>query len=273
MKIIDGKALAKKIKDDIAAEVFSFDGQRPNLAIIMVGDRADSQIYVSLKEREGQKVGIDVHVYKLDSDTTQAQLEVVIDFLNKDQLIDGILLQLPLPLGLNTDAAIKKIDPEKDVDGFRPDHPDFIVSPVVGAIRTCLESTGEDISGRKACLLYNSEVFSRQIVALFDSLSVKISCFHEAEGDMASESLKKADVVVSALGRPEYITGSMIGDGAILIDIGITKVGDQVLGDFNAVSVAKKAAWITPVPGGIGPLTVAHLLDNVLSIYKKRHAN
>ncbi len=270
MKIIDGKVLAEKIKDDIAARIFDLKGLRPNLAIIIVGEREDSKLYVSLKEREGKRVGVDVHVYRLEETFPQADLIEVISFLNNDPMIDGILVQLPLPAHLDTDAVILAIDPTKDVDGFRAGHPDFVSSPVVGAVRACLDSIGGDFFGQKACLMYNSEAFAKEMKPALEKQGLALSLCQGLDNPANLAALAESDIVVSALGRPRAITGEMIKKGSVLIDIGITKVEGKVYGDFDRETVEEKAAWLTPVPGGIGPLTVACLLKNVLAIFENK---
>ena len=139
IKKIDGKKISERIKDEIAEEIYHFKGLRPNLAIILVGERPDSKLYVSLKEREAKKVGIDTHIYRLDADVPEEELISVVSFLNKDETIDGILIQLPLPEKFNTDKIIEILDPEKDVDGFHSAHPNYILSPVLASIKACLE--------------------------------------------------------------------------------------------------------------------------------------
>jgi len=261
IKIIDGVAVAERIKDGIAKEIFSNPGNRPNLAIILVGDRTDSKMYVSLKQREGRKVGIDTHLYAMDADTPEEELISCIQFLNSDHLIDGILVQLPLPAGFDTDRVIAAIDPAKDVDGFHPNHPDYLQSPVLSSIAACLEEIGFAPAGKQACVLYNSEVFGQSVKQLLSGLGMSVTL---------KDNPEQADLLVSALGEPHRITEEMIKEGAVIIDIGITSQGGKVLGDLDWDNVAKKAAHATPVPGGVGPMTVAYLFKNTLEIYKRR---
>jgi methylenetetrahydrofolate dehydrogenase (NADP+)/methenyltetrahydrofolate cyclohydrolase len=259
---IDGKAIAERVKDKISREIFTDQENRPNLAIILVGEREDSKLYVSLKEREGKKVGIDTNLYKLAGDEPEEEILEIIDFLNKDELIDGILVQLPLPSQYNTDKIINAIKPEKDADGFRIDHPDYIMSPVLAAVLACLDKIKFTAEGQAACVLYNSEVFGQSVKQVLEERGLMVGL---------KDNLAEADVIVSALGQPGYIKGEMIKSGAVIIDIGITKVGDKVCGDADYDSVKDRASFITPVPGGIGPMTIAFLFKNVLEIYKRRH--
>lgn len=261
MQKIDGQAIAEKIKKKIAAEIEKSKGPRPNLAIILVGDRSDSQLYVSKKEQEGKKVGIDTHLYKMAADTPEAELLSVIDFLNKDELIDGILVQLPLPKQFNTDKIIQAIQPDKDVDGFHPHHPDYIVSPVLAAIKACLDDINFMPAGKSVCVLYNSEVFGQSVKKFLEQEEMIVSLQKNPE---------QADLIVSALGEPGKIKKEMLKKDVVIIDIGITKVGDKILGDVDTKEAKDIASFLTPVPGGIGPMTIAFLFQNTWEIFKRR---
>ncbi len=258
---IDGQAIASRIKDEIAQTVFLGQPDRPNLAIILVGSRPDSRLYVSLKQREGARVGIDTHLYDLEENVTEVELLEVIRFLNDDPAIDGILVQLPLPTHLNTDQIIAAINPLKDVDGFHPDCPKYIVSPVLAAIGACLEEINFSPVGKTATILYNSAVFGKSVQVFLENKGLKV--------DMDGKT-SDADLLVSALGEPQKIKKEMIKQGAVVIDIGITKLTHGVVGDLDWEDVREKAAFATPVPGGIGPMTVAFLLKNTLEIFKRR---
>ncbi|MFA5000525.1 MAG: bifunctional 5,10-methylenetetrahydrofolate dehydrogenase/5,10-methenyltetrahydrofolate cyclohydrolase [Patescibacteria group bacterium] len=258
---INGQAIAEKIKDKIAKEIHNFNGPRPNLAIILVGEREDSKLYVSLKEREGKKVGVDTHLYKLGADVPEPELLEVIDFLNKDETVDGILIQLPLPEKFNTDKIIAALNPEKDVDGFHPEHPDYIISPVLAAIDACLTNINFAPVGKMATVLYNSEVFGQEIRALLEAKGMKVNLKTKSE---------EADLLVTALGEPQKVKAAVIKKEAVIIDIGISGVNGQVFGDVDFKDIKDKASFITPVPGGIGPMTIAFLFKNVLEIFKRR---
>lgn len=261
VKKIEGAKIAEKIKDDVAKNIFELNGPRPNLAIVLVGERADSKLYVSLKEREGQKVGIDTHSYKLPEDISEQELLDVIGFLNKDASIDGILVQLPLPEKFDTDKIIAALDPLKDVDGFHPLHPEYIISPVLASVLACLDNIKFVFSGKTACVLYNSEVFGTSVKEILEKKGMTVSL---------KDNPEKADVLVTALGEPHKIKKEMIKDGAVIIDIGITKQEEKVLGDVDFEDVKDKAGYITPVPGGIGPMTIAFLFKNVWEIFKRK---
>lgn len=258
VQLIDGKAIAERIKDEVAQTIFELNGPRPNLAIILVGEREDSKIYVALKQREGVKVGVDTNLYKFEIDASEEELLETIKFLNQDAAIDGILVQLPLPQKFNTDRIIEAINPDKDVDGFHPQHPDYLVSPVLASVKACLEEIKMTGAGKTACALYNSDVFGRGIEEILIELGFKI-CSRE---DMA-----QTDLIVSALGEPHKIKKEMVKEGVVIIDIGISKIGEEVLGDADFEDLKDKASYITPVPGGIGPMTVAFLFKNVLEIF------
>lgn len=260
-KLIDGKKIAEKIKDEITQEIFSLRRARPNLAIILVGEREDSKLYVSLKEKEGKKIGIDTHLYALESDISEKDLLQVIEFLNQDNLIDGILIQLPLPKKFDTDKIISAINPKKDVDGFHPHKPDYIKSPVLLSVLACLDEIKMSGDGKKACILRNSEVFEQGIIK-----DLKMRGFSFCD----KQESYKADLLISALGAPHAIKKEMIKEGATIIDIGITKKDKKVYGDVDTSDVKDKAAYITPVPGGIGPMTIAFLFKNVLEIFKRK---
>lgn len=260
IKKIDGKKISERIKDGIAEEIYHFKGLRPNLAIILVGERPDSKLYVSLKEREAKKVGIDTHIYRLDADVPEEELISVVSFLNKDETIDGILIQLPLPEKFNTDKIIEILDPEKDVDGFHSAHPDYILSPVLASIKSCLEEIKFEAKNKTACVLYNSEIFGSSVKDLLKKLGI----------EKFSDKSEEADLLITALGKPHFIKKEMIKEKAVMIDIGITQVGDDVHGDIDYNDVKEKGSYITPVPGGIGPMTIAFLFKNALTIFEKR---
>jgi len=261
VKKIDGRAIAEKFKDEIAQQIYKLDGPRPNLAIILVGERPDSKLYVSLKQREGVKIGVDTHLYELGEDTSEEKLLETIDFLNKDDLIDGILVQLPLPPQFNTDKIIAAINPDKDADGFHVEHPYYVMSPVLASILACLEEIKFDYEDKTACVLHNSDIFGLSVKKILEEKGMKVILKGEPE---------QADLIVSALGKPYFVKKEMIKEKAVLIDIGITKVGDKVLGDIDYEDVKNKASYITPVPGGIGPMTIAFLFKNVLEIFKAK---
>ncbi len=262
VKLIDGKKIAEQVKTEIAQAVFKLGGARPNLAIILVGEREDSSLYVSLKEKQAKGVGIDTHVYKLSKEAKEEELMTIINFLNEDELIDGILIQLPLPAQFDTNKIIAALNPLKDVDGFHPQHPDYIVSPVLAAVQASLDEIDIFDKEKSACLFYNSDVFGESLKELIKKNGFKI---------LNKQDSQQADLIVSALGEPNKIKKEAVKDGAVIIDIGITKVDNHVYGDADFNDLKDKISYITPVPGGIGPMTIAFLFKNVLAAYQARH--
>ena len=273
MAIIDGKSLAERIKTKVAKEIASFKGERPNLAIILASDREDSKLYVSLKEKSAKTVGIDTNLYILDPEkTSQEEFLSVIDFLNKDETIDGILVQLPLPSKFDTDQIINAIDPEKDVDGFHPNHPEDVDSPVLGAADEIIKDLGFDAKGKVAAVVYNSEVFGQGAKAFFERLDASVVLVSPDDPKLP-DKLFKSDIVLVAVGRPKFLGAECFNTEAVIIDVGITKVDGKVVGDVDFDAVKDHVAYITPVPGGVGPMTIALLFRNTLAIYKRRHKN
>jgi len=277
--IIDGKVLAEKIKDEITKEIFELKGPRPNLAIILVGNREDSVIYVNLKEKEAKMVGIDTHIYRCPDNITEREIYDTIDFLNKDNSIDAILVQLPLPEGFDTDGIIRAIDPDKDVDRFHPDNLEKLLSscentrvipPLLSVILEMLKSIKYDIKNKSVCMVANSEIFGRSIKKVLECLGGKVVVVSINDSDLAEKTVK-ADLLISAVGKPRFIKKDMVKKDAVIIDIGIAKEGDKVYGDIDFEDVADQAGFITPVPGGVGPMTIAMLFKGTLEIYKNRH--
>jgi len=283
-KIIDGQKLAKKIKDKIVKEILKLNDNkpncpnRPNLAIILVGDRTDSKLYVNLKEKEAKVVGIDTHLYRLPAETPESDILEVIDCLNKDELIDAILVQLPLPKNLNTDKIIKAIDPKKDVDRFHPNNlkilmsacgHDEVMPPVHATVLEILRSIKCDLKEKQIALIANSEIFGKSLAKVLECQEAKVSILTANDKNL-THITKKADILITAIGKPEFIKAEMIKQDAIIIDIGITKTDKKVLGDVDFKDVSAKANFITPVPGGVGPLTIAMLFKNTLELYKNK---
>lgn len=274
MNIIDGRKLAEKIKDKIALEVFEAvkNGEvHPSLAIILVGNRPDSQLYVKLKEREAKKLGIDTYLYELEENTSEAEIIETIKFLNNDTAIDSVLVQLPLPENIDTDKVMSVLDPKKDADGFLDNHPENVISPVLASVKMMLDDTKIKPQELSAGALYNSEVFGGALKKLLGDYGFKkvygITARDAAEVAKISETV---DVLVTAIGAPFFIKGDMIKKDAVIIDIGTTQVGDKVCGDVDFDNVKDIAAFVSPVPGGVGPMTIAFLFQNVLNIYKNK---
>jgi methylenetetrahydrofolate dehydrogenase (NADP+)/methenyltetrahydrofolate cyclohydrolase len=285
MFVIDGKSIADKVKDEIVAETIKIaesGSTRPNLAIILVGEREDSKLYVDLKQKEAFKVGIDTHLYKFTEDTSEEEILEAVGFLNIDPEIDAILIQLPLPEHLNTGKILEKLDSEKDADGFLKDKPDFVLSPVIASIFRILAEIAFEPTGKKACILHNSEIFGdtvKEALIEFDlnvtAVSLKDFGLKNPEEQnklflKAQKACLSADLIISALGLPGFIDDTFVNDKAVIIDIGISKVDGKTKGDADFEALSKKNVWLTPVPGGVGPMTIAMLFKNVLAIYNHK---
>lgn len=260
-KIIDGRKIADKIKDDLVQEIFSYKDRRPSLAIILVGSREDSKLYVSLKEEEAKRVGVDTHLYTFPEETKSEDVLEAISFLNQDDGVDAILIQLPLPKHLNTDEIINALNPEKDADGFHPRKPSHIKPPVLSAITACLESIPLEGKGKSACILNKSEIFGVSVQQLLEERKFEI---------IGVDDIKKADLIITATGRPASVKADMMKKGVAIIDIGISKNKNKVSGDVDTESAREYASYLTPVPGGVGPMTIAFLFKNVLQIFKSK---
>jgi methylenetetrahydrofolate dehydrogenase (NADP+)/methenyltetrahydrofolate cyclohydrolase len=286
-KVIDGKKIAEKIKNEIVKEIkkMNFDSDcpkvRPNLAIILVGEREDSKLYVSLKEREAKKVGIDTHLYRCPENMSEQEIIETIDYLNKDDIIDAILIQLPLPQGFNTDKIILKIDPAKDVDRFHPKNLEefsktcghhHVMPPLIASILKILENIKYEISGKNVCIISNSKTFGNTCAQAFKCQKAK-AITTNIKDELMIKKTSKADILISVVGQPKFIKKEMIKRGAVIIDIGITKKDGHVYGDVDFEDLKEKAGFITPVPGGVGPITIAMLFRNTLELFKDRQKN
>ncbi|MFP4514837.1 MAG: bifunctional 5,10-methylenetetrahydrofolate dehydrogenase/5,10-methenyltetrahydrofolate cyclohydrolase [Parcubacteria group bacterium] len=277
-KIIDGKSIANKIKDSIAKEIYNL-GQRPNLAIILLGNREDSKLYVNLKQKQAKSVGIDTHFYHLEAETSEEELIKVIEFLNNDALIDGILVQLPLPKHINADKVVNIIDPQKDVDGFNQKNLDSLnseetlISPVFSSVLKIFEDINYNLEDKNLALVYNSEIFGNNLRELLEKKKAKFLMIQKKTINKNIDKLKTADAIITAIGYPWWIKKSYIKKGVVIIDIGITKKKEKVYGDANYNYLLDKVSYITPVPGGIGPITIAMLFQNTLKAFKARKEN
>ncbi len=269
MKLINGRLLAEKIKDKIALEIHSLKGPRPGLAIILVGERPDSKLYVSLKEKQAGTVGIDAHVYRCDEDMTQEDLLKTINFLNNDPEVDAILVQLPLPKHLDADTIVNAVNPDKDIDGFTKENMRRLMDksneagfmpPVYAVILAMLTSIDYDLSNKKVKLIVNSDIFEDNLAEII-----------KRQGAAVINELKEADVVITAVGKAKSINAAMVKDNAVIIDIGIAKdETGNICGDVDAESMNDKAGFLSPVPGGVGPMTIAMAFLNTLLAFKKQ---
>ncbi|QIB26014.1 bifunctional methylenetetrahydrofolate dehydrogenase/methenyltetrahydrofolate cyclohydrolase FolD [Caloranaerobacter azorensis] len=277
--IIDGKEIAKNIRAGLAKEIEMIKekyGKVPGLAVILVGNDPASHTYVSMKEKACKKIGIYSEVHRLSEDTTQDQIIELIEKLNKDDKIDGILVQLPLPKGINENIVNYKISPEKDVDGFHAinagnlflGEKSFVPCTPKGIIRL-IKETGIEIEGKNAVVVGRSNIVGKPTAILLLNENATVKICHSRTRDLAKH-VKEADILVSAVGKPEIIKGEMIKEGAVVIDAGTTKVDGKLVGDVEFDLAKDRASWITPVPGGVGPMTITMLLENTLEAFKKR---
>lgn len=266
--ILDGKTLADKIKLDIRKEIIKLPTP-PGLAAILVGDDSASKIYLRLKEKACHEVGINFHKYLCNSDccpcVSENDLLATIAFLNNDPTVNGIIVQLPLPKKFNTNKMIEAIDPQKDVDGFHPKNKTGIIPPTVAAVMELLKATGENIAEKNALIIGKSDIFAK---GLKEHLAAGLKIKKIKELREITAETKKSDIIIIALGKAKALKKNQTKPGAIIIDVGINKVKDKTVGDVDP-KVAEVAGYLSPVPGGVGPLTVACLLRNVLVLAKK----
>ena len=260
MKIIDGKKIANNILAKLKQEIQE-KSIKSRLAVILVGNNLASHLYVRIKEETGQSIGIEIEKHFLSNKTKEEEVIDLISSLNKDNRINGILVQLPLPQGLSTDRIIKEISIKKDIDGFLPES--RFNSPFILAVYETIKATKENLKNKKIIALVNSDIFGESLYNFFlKHESVEIDYIKRCD----ENKTKQADILITALGQPEIIKDNMIKKGVILIDGGISKINDKIIGDIDVESVKNKAKWLSPVPGGLGPLTVAFLFKNVIEI-------
>ena len=278
-KILDGLALSKKIKDELKTEVNSLkeNGIEIGLAVIIVGDNPASRVYVNHKKKDCAELGIASYEYAMDSDTTEDELLSLIDSLNKRDDIHGILVQLPLPKQIDESKVIKAISPEKDVDAFHPENVgkimtgDFEFLPCTPAgVMRMIEETGIDLTGKNCVVIGRSNIVGKPQAMLLLHKNATVTICHSKTVNL-KEICLGADVVVAAVGRPKMIDGSYIKEGAIVIDVGINRMDDgKLCGDVDFDSAKEKASYITPVPGGVGPMTRATLMCNTVNAAKRK---
>ncbi|PWB38888.1 MAG: bifunctional 5,10-methylene-tetrahydrofolate dehydrogenase/5,10-methylene-tetrahydrofolate cyclohydrolase [Parcubacteria group bacterium] len=274
-KIIDGKALAEEIQAELTKEITA-KKLNPNLAVVLVGNDPASRLYVGLKKKACQKIGIAFHEYLLAADSSETKVLETINFLNNDSEIDAILVQLPLPAGLDTDKIVSAIDPTKDVDGFHAKNiekflaqqTDFIPGLPLGIIKL-IKSTGENLNGKKAVIVAKSQILYRPLAKLLNDQDVVTEIVSPTEKSLKDKTLT-ADILITAIGKAFAITEEMVKDGAIVIDVGTNKIDDKyTVGDVDYSGVFEKVSHITPVPGGVGPMTVAMLLYNTVKLAER----
>ena len=272
MNLIDGKALASQIRDDVRTQIQT-RGKQPTLAVLLVGNDKASHMYVGLKEKAAKEVGIETHIVK-QAEMTDDEMMAQIESWNTDPAIDAILVQIPLPAGHDEQRILESIAPEKDVDGFHPQNRRKLLAgegtafpPLHEGILRLIASTPIALNGTKTVIIGNSSEFLEPLAYLL----TKAGSFVETMNpdDLTIRNIKEAGIVIVAVGRPDFLTAKMVQDGAVLIDVGTNRRADgTVCGDIDVESMKTKNGWMTPVPGGVGPMTVAMLLSNVVRLQK-----
>ncbi len=287
-KLIDGKKIAQAIKEEIAQQVKTIKDKEerpPHLAAVLVGNDPASETYVASKGRACTEVGFDSSTYKLEADVTEKELLQTIDFLNNDPEVDGFIVQLPLPDHIDEQKIIQAISPRKDVDGFHPENvgrmtigmPAY-VSATPNGIMEMFKRSGIETTGKKCVILGRSNIVGRPMSILMSGTgepgNATVTVCHSKTRNL-KQITAQADILIVAIGKPEYVTADMVKDGAVVIDVGIhrvestsTKSGYKLIGDIKYDEVAPKASFITPVPGGVGPMTIVSLLMNTLKAYR-----
>lgn len=271
--VISGKDLASEIRDGLASRVSEVQkalGRPPGLSVLLVGDDPASQVYVRNKEKAAAKIGLKGEVIRLPASSTQQEVIAAVDRLNEDPTVDAFLVQLPLPAHLDANAVTERINPHKDGDGLHPVNLGRLMAGMP-APRPCtpsgvmalLEKGGVELEGKRAVVVGRSTIVGKPQAMLLLEKNATVTLCHSRTEDLAGE-VARADVVVAAVGRPELIKGAWIKQGAAVIDVGVNRVGNKLVGDVEFGPAAERAALITPVPGGVGPMTIAMLLTNAV---------
>jgi methylenetetrahydrofolate dehydrogenase (NADP+)/methenyltetrahydrofolate cyclohydrolase len=272
--ILDGKAIAKQIRQELKRQVEMRLAQglrAPGLAVVLVGENPASQVYVRHKRNACAEVGIISKAFDLPADTSQEVLLELLDQLNADNEIDGILVQLPLPAHIDSELVIERIVPEKDVDGFHPYNVGRLAlrmprlrSCTPKGIMTLLSHTDKELAGLDAIIIGQSNIVGRPMALELLAARCTITVCHSRTRELAKK-VQAADIVVAAVGKPALVSGDWIKPGAIVIDVGMNRLEDgRLVGDVDFTTASQRASWITPVPGGVGPMTVVSLLENTL---------
>ena len=273
MKILDGKAVSLKVKENVKvrAEELKKFGIEPTLAVVLVGEDKASQTYVRAKEKACNEYGIKSVAHRLSENTTQNELLALINVLNLDDSIHGILVQLPLPKHIDTNVVLAAIDPRKDVDGFHAVNVGKLVSGLDGfvpctplGVMEILKEYGIDVAGLNAVVIGRSNIVGKPMANLLLNASATVTVTHSKTKNL-KEICKNADLIVAAIGKPFFLKADMVKDDAIVVDVGINRLDDgRLVGDVDFDEVAPKCSYITPVPGGVGPMTIAMLLNNTI---------
>ncbi len=278
-QLIDGTAIAAKLRAEVATAAAALRARdiAPCLAVVLVGEDPASAVYVRSKTKAAREANVDVRDHKLPATTTQAELMALVAQLNRDPDVDGILVQLPLPAGLDSDAVIRALDPAKDVDGLHPvnlgylaqGRPVFSPCTPKGCMRL-LREVGAELSGARAVVIGRSVLVGKPIALLLANANATVTMCHSKTRDLPGET-RRADIVIAAVGRPEMVRGDWIAEGAIVLDVGINRTAEgKIVGDVAFTEAAQRARAITPVPRGVGPMTIACLLENTVEAATRR---
>ncbi len=277
--ILDGKAISKKILDNIETQIKKLS-IKPKLAVILVGNNPASQVYVRSKERAANQIGIESLAIELSAETTEEDLIQHIHILNEDKRINAILVQLPLPKHIDTNKILEKITPTKDVDGFHPyncgklfsgQKPYSIPCTPKGIIRL-LDEYNINLEGLNATVIGRSNIVGKPIAQLLLQRNATVTTVHSKTKNI-EQYTKNADLIVAAVGVANFLKADMVKENAIIIDVGISRISGRLIGDVDFEFVKEKASYITPVPGGVGPMTIAMLMDNTLELYKLQNSS
>jgi methylenetetrahydrofolate dehydrogenase (NADP+)/methenyltetrahydrofolate cyclohydrolase len=277
MQLLDGKKLAAEIRAALKKDIVDHD-LSPGLAVILVGDDPASRLYVSLKEKACAEVGISFQKFIYPAGAPEEEIISCIKNLNERRDINGILVQLPLPDGLNTDKVIGAINPKKDADGFHSaniklllDGKPYIYPGTHLGIIELVKAARVTLKNKIATIISNSGVFAEPLIKMLSDCGAEETHYSIPDGKNAREYIADADILIVAVGRPKFIAAGDVKPGAIVIDVGANRTPEGLCGDVNFEQVKHRASWITPVPGGVGPMTVAMLLSNVVDLYKKQN--
>lgn len=274
-KVINGSMIAARIKDDLKVKIKKQkeEGRAPGQATILIGDDPAARSYVNMKEKVAEKLGIKSHVHQLDNDISEKELLRLICDLNNDMDVDGILIQLPLPDHIDQTKVVETLEPSKDIDGFNPMNTGSLFSGIEKknrfvpctplGIMELIKNTGIDIKGKKAVMVGHSTIVGKPTAHLLLDEFATVTVCHIYTKDLAFET-KQADILISAAGKVDLITADMVKKGAVVIDVGINEVDGKITGDVDFEAVKEKAGYITPVPGGAGPMTIAMLMKNTV---------
>lgn len=272
MKLLYGKPIADDILNRLKNDI-SKSAEKPGLAVVLVGDDEASKIYVSLKEKTAGEIGLNFFRHDLAENVSENEITQLIEKLNADEKVHGIIVQLPLPKNFDSEKIISTIDPKKDADGFSAKSENDLQPVFSRAIILLAESSGENLENKKAVIVANSDDFGKVMAEMFSRK--KVSAEYFLAGDISSNlgKIGDADIVVSAVGSPGLLRGQMFKEGSIVIDGGIEKMGGKVVGDVDFTGAEDKLGFLTPVPGGVGPVTIACLLENVYLAFKSNKSD